>query len=79
MAKRLEDKSAFKWARPPWDTNHDEAHIVDNIPKADAPNFYEVPSDDSKKKLPMDLSKLTTMDKMAERHQLMCDLINGKT
>eukprot|EP00973_Karenia_brevis_P022149 3047184-Karenia_brevis.AAC.1 len=37
----LEDKSAFNWARPPWDTKHDEAHIVDNIPRADAPNIYE--------------------------------------
>eukprot|EP00973_Karenia_brevis_P017454 2394687-Karenia_brevis.AAC.1 len=54
LAKRLEDRSAFKWARPEWDTNHDETHIVDNIPRADAPNFYDVPPDDPKRLFPLD-------------------------
>eukprot|EP00973_Karenia_brevis_P080276 11135229-Karenia_brevis.AAC.1 len=68
LVNRLEDKSAFKWARPPWDTKHDEAHIVDNIPRADAPNIYEVPSDGSKA-FPADLTNMTRLDQMAERHQ----------
>eukprot|EP00973_Karenia_brevis_P055696 7746182-Karenia_brevis.AAC.1 len=69
LVNRLEDRSAFKWARPPWDPNHDDAHIIDNIPRADAPNIYEVPSDDPKKAFPVDLTNMTSIDRMAERHQ----------
>eukprot|EP00973_Karenia_brevis_P010215 1383124-Karenia_brevis.AAC.1 len=62
---RLEDRTAFKWAQPPWDPRSDEAHLVDGIHRADAPNIYEVPSEGTKG-YQSEMTSLTFLDDMAE-------------